>query len=589
LSGGAGGMGGSYNSNGNSGRGSGTERGGFGQWGQQHGNNPASTFGGGDRQNRNNPNGPQWRSNSSGGGGSSSGYSGYGSGNQPPVADRMRQNSPAIRNMIMGPRAAGTVANALDPEESQRRRQQARPLDTRTMTKENGFLSPTFGNLVFNPFYFWVPFNIWHSTPSATASSSSTASSVMSSSTVGSGGAWTTNSNPTSSDPGPSVAPRSYTDGEVGAYEVNDDYPGWIQASIRLMHSQQKTFLPADPVIQTHDQFGTDVDREMERKASRLRELTSKFSDGERSIANHQRSLAGKKILEVKTDEMLNSANSALNQFHLTHSQAVANYENAERRYREARASYIDATTGYIDGLYCWFQSFFWECGQSEKNNLDASADALSKADVLAAKTAREFNEIYRSARSLERDIVAAKNDVRLAPEATPETLVQLQNQVSQWRAEMMKIQNEQNHPGGFYRINPSGIRFSSTPDLCQTPYVYLLARPSKINRHPFFAEDVEMDQAPKGDADMIVCLDRNSKIASIRIIDGKKNEVIQSVIQRDAQDQIEAIVIRNKEGQVLENHRWIKNEDGSTRYVLTFIPVRGREAVSIFTDLPKL
>src|SRR5262249_11884537 len=130
-----------------------------------------------------------------------------------------------------------SVRNSYTPTADRFRANIAAPPGASTQsfyTRVNGFLEPTFSNLVFSPVYFCLPFNIWHPSLSGHSSSGGSSSFVsgddMTDGSTGDPQRWST-------------TPYKY--GEIGTRELNE-LPEWIQASLRLMHTKHKDGFPSD-------------------------------------------------------------------------------------------------------------------------------------------------------------------------------------------------------------------------------------------------------------------------------------------------------------------------------------------------------
>jgi hypothetical protein len=433
--------------------------------------------------------------------------------------------------------------------------------DTRA-TPESGYLSPSAPNLVFSPFYFWVPFNVWHAR------------------------------SPVYNDPDDRAAltapandySETYTNGEVGSAEINS-LPEWIQASLRLMETKQSTGLPSDPVIRPLAMSESELQRRAQPINDALLALTDKkqlyqylhdqfsvFQQNAQSLQAAQDSVASAQSDIAATTQRLATLGT-----HLTQKQAeVAKLQNDSRWCYWTRA----ITNYYCNQVASSQLLEIKTLNDQVEYNQEGLADLKRQAD----DAARSLTDLQGQRASLTANLSTFHVTVSAADQSANESQLMTINQQIQEQSDLLTpIQ-------GFVVWDSSKTALiDGTANECPgNMYVYRFMGAVPPN-HPLFTRTVEAELLPDKSASLVVCLDNQSKISSVHIVqdaDQGSSEIYQSAVTRDSSGRIDSITVRGRDTPFMEQHSWLYQPDGSVFYGQKFV-TDNDDMTAIRTQIP--
>lgn len=413
------------------------------------------------------------------------------------------------------------------------------------LTTHRGYLSPSFGMGGFLPLFFWVSF-LHH------------------------------NQSHSSVEPSLPLSDR-YQGGEFGADEINS-LPDWIQASLRLMHSQREGVFPSDVTIQPldgddrlfEDQISSLLKekKDLESSAEELNAVINAFEGVpkiEAEIKLAQSQLDETSLAKQKVQDQLNETNQLLEETMKT-----------KENLRETSP------------VLCFFD---WTCElwvisseiKTEKelkskhqNFLNLKTELVSKHTRLKANIVAHQQELTR-AQDLLRKEGAETQDIHILKKAALEQL----------NARIHELQLKIEKPQGFV-LWSSAAGIQDIPNLKTCPanqiFIFKASQGTRPERNPLFNESVDESIRPRPEtADLVVCVDESKRVKSVHIVQDKK-EVYSSKIERNDNSRISSIAISNSDNLELERHSWTSMKEGIIRYIIRF--VHNKIAVELYSDI---
>lgn len=413
------------------------------------------------------------------------------------------------------------------------------------LTTQRGYLSPSYGMGGFLPLFFWISFFNYDESHSSSS---------------------------------PQALTDRYQDGEFGSDEVNS-LPEWIQASLRLMHSQKEGVFPSDITIEPlegDDRTFEDQTlnllkekRELESSSESITAVTKAFelvsqSEGKIKSAQTQIDETSRSAQEIqsqadetiklltetmKAKETLREDSPVLCFFDWTCEQWIISSEIETEN--ELKFKYQNLLN----------RKFEWDSSQNKlKANLAAYQEELRKAQDLLQKESTETEELYK---------------LKIA------ALGQLKDRILELQQRIEKTQ-------GFVLWN-SAAGIQDIPNLKSCPasqiFIFKVSQGGVLAKgNPLFREAVEDNIKPRPDvADLVVCLDESKRVKSVHIVQ-EKREIYFSKIERNGDDsRISSLTISNSDKE-LERHSWIPQKEGIIRYNIRFI--HEDKAVEIYSDI---
>lgn len=417
--------------------------------------------------------------------------------------------------------------------------------------RDEGYVQPTFTQMVLNPLYFWLPFNVWHPHP---RSSTAAAASARTPDELG------------------TFTGQHYRQGDVGSDELNQ-LPAWVQASLRLMHGKDQQARPVLPALPPVALTAEAWEAEQRPLLAELETWLARDRDA-KEAANMSRQLETLRAREPQFAQVIAIGEERRKAALAELSQARAQIETGTERARVARRDLMWAKE---DGwCHTWPYLF---CQTAHLSGLRKAADAATRDAEVA---------LYQSARA-EYALRDADSALRLANERAANAKSEVKALDARLQSTQPALPPAAEIEAGLARArqalrNHEGLyRSTATVPGCDSLYAYGYDRKEIALKNPVFTEAVATDLCPRG-AELAVCLN-GDQITGVYILDGREVSY-RSVIGRDENGAVNQIEIYDGEGKSLETHRWVSTDTGRLRYLLTFITDEDQKT-SIYADIP--
>jgi hypothetical protein len=421
--------------------------------------------------------------------------------------------------------------------------------------RSDGFLEPSAYNLVLSPVYFWLPFNIWHPASRPT----STNSALVDSSSSSDRSVWSDN---------------HYEEGEIGSWKING-LPESVQASLRLMHTKQKSAFPMDQAIETQSISNDDFDATM-------KEYQRLYAAGEE--LDRQRSVELEAIVaQTQIDKAQGEENAATTNLEISKKRMDEKSKQAEATYLQENAAEkaqdkARATRWICDGYFSWVRN----CTPNEDQALSTAIEKRMAAQGEAELESRFAFQAERDKTQADENLARMHNAMVEFPNPSRAHVTEIENQKQALQAQSAALNGKIDKMSGFLRFVSHGAHFNSA--ICSNPYIYKPVAGSQKLQHPFFSESVEAELVPQDEVEIVVCLTDGQKLESVHILGANDKEIANSKIQRDDSGRIEGISIFDEDGKRVEDLRWVSLANGKTRFAMTFVNEESKE-VSIYTE----
>jgi hypothetical protein len=412
------------------------------------------------------------------------------------------------------------------------------------LTTQRGYLNPSFGMGGFLPLFLWVSF--FHHNQSHGSSS-------------------------------PQALADRYQDGEFGADEVNS-LPNWIQASLRLMHSQKEGVFPSDITIEPLE----GDDRRFEDQISNLikekRELES--SSEALSAVIKAFELAQKNETKIElTQAQIDETSRAAQEFQSQADETIRLLTVAMQKKETLREN---------APVLCFFD---WMCEhlvisselETEKelkfrhqNLLNQKTTAFARRDKLGA-TLLAYQKELKKAQELLRQNGTETEELYKSKMAA---LEQRKTRIGDLQQRIEKQQ------GFVLWSSAAGIQDIPKIKECAANQIFIFKISQGVmpKGHPLFKETVTYNIKPRPEvADLVVCVDESKRLKSIHIVQDKKEIYFSKIERNDDSRIISSLTISNSDNE-LERHSWTPKEDGIIRYLIRF--VHNNKAVEIYSDI---
>ncbi|MBK8202887.1 MAG: hypothetical protein IPK68_11380 [Bdellovibrionales bacterium] len=413
------------------------------------------------------------------------------------------------------------------------------------LTTQRGYLNPSFGMGGSLPLFLWVSF--FHHNQSQSHNSSS-----------------------------PQALPDRYQDGEFGADEVNS-LPEWIQASLRLMHSQKEGVFPSDITIEPLEGDDRTFEDQISNLLKEKRELES--SSEALSAVIKAFELAPENEAKIKlTQVQIDEISRAAQEFQSQADETIRLLTEAMQKKETLREN---------APVLCFFD---WTCEhlvisselETEKELkfrhqylLNQKIAALANRDKLRVNLMAYQEELKKAQELLRQNSTETEELYKLKMAA----LEQLKTQI---RDLQQRIEKQQ----GFILWN-SAAGIQDIPNLKDCPasqiFIFKISQGVTPKGNPLFKEAVADDIKPRPEvADLAVCVDESKRLKSIHIVQNKR-EIYFSKIERNDSSNISSLTISNSDNE-LERHTWTRKEEGIIRYLIRF--AHNNKAVEIYSDI---
>lgn len=412
------------------------------------------------------------------------------------------------------------------------------------LTTQRGYLSPSYGMGGFLPLFFWVSFF---------------------------------NHNQSNSSSSPQPLTDRYQEGEFGSDEVNS-LPEWIQASLRLMHSQKEGVFPSDITIEPLE----GDDRSFE---DQILDLLKKKQEVESSS---EALTAVIKAFELvpEYEAKIKSAQTQIDETSRSAQEVQIQADETIRLLTETMKA--KETLREKSPVLCFFD---WTCEQwIISSEIETEKELKFKHQTLLnLKTEWLASQIKLKANLAAYEEKLRKNQDLLRQEGT-ETEEHYKLKIAaleQLKDRIRDLQQRIEKPQGFVLWN-SAAGIQDIPNLKTCPasqiFIFKVSQEGVLAKdNPLFKEAVADNIKPRPEvADLVVCLDESKRPKSIHIVQDKR-EIYFSKIERNDDSQISSLTISNSDKE-LERHSWIPQKEGIIRYIIRFI--HNDKAVEIYSDI---
>lgn len=413
------------------------------------------------------------------------------------------------------------------------------------LTTQRGYLSPSFGMGGFLPLFFWVSF--FHHNQSHSSSSLSQPLSDR------------------------------YQDGEFGADEVNS-LPEWIQASLRLMHSQKEGAFPSDITIEPLEGDDRTFEDQISNLLKEKKEIESSAAALTAVIRTFELVPEGEAKIKI-TQAQIDETSLAVQEIQRQAEETVSLLEKTMKTKADLREN---------SPVLCFFD---WTCEnliisselETEKelkfkhqNLLNQKTDAVAYQNRLGAHLIADQEKIRKLQDRLRQEGTETQEHYKLKVAA----LEQLKARIHDLQ---QRIENQQ----GFVLWN-SAAGIQDIPKIKECPseriFIFKVSQGVTPKGNPLFKEAVADNIKPRPEvADLVACVDESKRLKNIHIVQDKR-EIYFSKIERNGDDsRISSLTISNSDKE-LERHSWISQKEGIIRYIIRFI--HDDKAVEIYSDI---
>lgn len=432
-------------------------------------------------------------------------------------------------------------------------------------TRNYGYLEPSYHSLVFNPIYYYHPFNVWNRPGSSTT--------IVHNHYDDDGDLIGTRSEVVPNE-GKEFSDTKYQEGEIGAADVNE-LPEWMQASLRLMHTKSQSYFPADRVIKIKE-GSSDEFKKLIEDLKHLEEDARVTH--EKYLVEFEAASAREKVENVaKQKEDANTRYLSAQAAQL----AASNKAKAlQEELEEEKAAQIKErqNSWFCNGLYAWM----WTCSTSKDKSIEDVGNALRAAESANSAAYREYSDSDWQNRRLERELSDTRASAAKSAEATLETAKALQDKEKSLDDKIEAIRKTLGNSSGFVKYDLHNASFAT--ELCAKPYTYVFI-PGTVDKHPLFSDKVEAEVIPQAEASLIICLNSDDRLESVHLLGAGEKEMASSKISRDDKGHINQIAILNHKGKEIETLMWSDLEDGKMRFAMAF-ETQDNHTSSIYTDI---
>lgn len=367
-----------------------------------------------------------------------------------------------------------------------------------------------------------------------------------------------------------------YSDGEYGSHEINQ-LPAWIQASLRLMHTQQYDARPVDPRVSVKEET---LEVWLERVEEAMKTGRTDLEESTR-IRDMLAARASALALHSEIEELARVQPEATTKKETT----AAELAQAERAYQTADAGVETARSA--GGWTC--RNTGYRCGDLDTAAVaarDQAETARDQARTAARTASREYDRIASRLPAAREEFERTMQRTNIADE-TPET--ELRERQVRLAASAESARRTLAEANGFVKWTPSGAALDSRAlRSCRGElYIYAFSPTVGVPYHPFFGSSSGRGLAPSdsASADLAICLRNDRHLDAVYVLQ-RERVLYSSLIERPSfgfGDSIE-IEIEDADGDTLERHSWIAR-GGAVRYGIEF---QGwpSGAVSIYSDL---
>ena len=405
---------------------------------------------------------------------------------------------------------------------------------------------------VFSPVLLKSSYKIWHprSTPNKAAPSDLSAAGVF--------------------------TDEPYTNRDLGNPALNQA-PTDVQGEMRLMLPNLQSAWPVDLKV-------TAVARSEKVWNAHTLVLRERLAKLRQELASTKREVvppANATTLNAKADEADASVQRLQTERATTQAQLDKQKTLAGTAATEVEAARSAVSQAQGNSFFCAHTHWAWVCNraaQSQSTELTTKVaaqnqiqDELKRIQDKLASTERSLDEARTTDTQNKNEIAAANASEPVKSNSGFESRDRLQ-------AEINRLETQAQTLNGFVASEIPNVR-------CPHPLLYRATAGTQPPFNSLLGKDIGPELKPSADLDLRICVNTQSHLTQAYVFRAGQ-ELYRSEIKRGARGRIEQIRIEDDKHEMVEDHHWFVNREGTIRYAITFKTDRS-DFESVYTDVP--
>jgi hypothetical protein len=407
-----------------------------------------------------------------------------------------------------------------------------------------GYLDPNSDEVMFHPVYFYLPFK-----KLAIAEDSKTEVMV------------------------PNIGGDDYQDREFGSTYVNS-MPAWMQMTLRMMGPIQENALPVDPKLQISPYSKIErkqKQNEIQNKIEKLNELKAPFDS---KMAEVNEWLRVKQLLS-QNDKDLETSKAQIKELNEKLLELQKNKTNLQEVISKIKREHF---------LVCLSEYYCDEFVGEQKellNNISASEKNVQNLIQDTKTNIWNYNLRVGQYTKWQTDSFQKLKNLNLTTDEQINSLKQeianLQKQIDQANLEnreyfgLTELDNNE--------LNPEVVNTIENKH-CEKLVHFEFPDKFQIEKNPLFETELKSPLQTTREAEIVLCLNKDSKIQSVHLLQDKEF-IATSTVDRDNNGQIKGISIFNRDGIEVENHSWTRYKEKEIEYRTHFVSDDGLVGIS--------